>query len=262
MKLEIGNVLLSSAVAITLLLAGVTQAQTSATAQAAAKGGGTPKPTDAESLALQRERLEVDKEKIASDRLTDGKKLDVERAKVEVEKAKLELEKTKAAWAEIATVVPFLGVLVTLMFSVWSFTRQSRMQVTAQKDAAKLAFEIKAAEIAFEGKSPEAVLNRGNALKAMFADRLDESFLKGFDPNRFGGSKEPPESKQFLLELLVKYPQEKKRILDYWNQLFPGDYEWLQRVKVEDPPASEPAGGADDPDRSVTMIVYGSRRDR
>src|SRR4051794_9195560 len=84
MKLRTSTALLGGMAAITLLLAEASEAQTTTTAQLAAKGGQSVKPLDAESLALQRERLELDKQKIASDSVTDDKKLDLEREKVEV----------------------------------------------------------------------------------------------------------------------------------------------------------------------------------
>jgi hypothetical protein len=185
--------------------------------------GKTLSAKDEEDLAAQRERLELDKKKFASDREKEGKEL-------EIEKAKLEVEQSKVPWSAASTIVPLLAALFTIGYSVWSFRKQNTLQSEAQKAAAKLDFEIKAAEIAFAGKSPQAVQNRGGTLKEMFGDRLPDKFPGSFDPKLYGGDKEDPEGKKLLLELLLKYPDKKEDILKYWDQLFPGDYQWLERV--------------------------------
>jgi hypothetical protein len=190
--------------------------------------GVKPVSTDPnEASAIQRERLELEKEKFVWDRAGEKEKLDLERSK-------LKIEESKVLWSALSTIVPLLGVLFTIVYSVWSFKKQSALQIAAQNESAKLNFEIKAAEIAFGGSSPQAVLNRGGALKAIFGNRLPEGFLTRFDPATFGGDKEAPEEKKFFLELLVKYPERKKEIEGYWRQLFPGDDRWLSRVKFDD----------------------------
>lgn len=175
---------------------------------------------------IQRERLDLEKQKLASDRAAERERLNLERSKLEV-------ERSKVVWSALSTIVPLLGVLLTVAYSAWSFTRQTALQIAAQNDAAKLAFEVKAAEIAFAGRSPQAVFNRGKALKAMFGSRLPDGFLAQFDPNIYGGDKEDPDVKKFFLELIVKHPDQKVQILKYWREIFPGDAAWLGRVNLE-----------------------------
>lgn len=164
----------------------------------------------------------------------------IEEKKLALEYQKLEVERSKAIWSAMATIVPLLAALGTLIYSVWSFSKQTTQTATLQKDAAtetarlqnesaKLQFEIKAAEIAFAGKTPEAVTNRANVLKTIFGARLPENFPPPLDPKQHGGGKESPEEKLFFLELLLKYPDKETEIIKGWEVLF-GDT-WLDRVK-------------------------------
>jgi hypothetical protein len=117
----------------------------------------------------------------------------------------------------------------TLGYSIWSFRKQATETARLQNDSAKLQFEIKAAEIAFSGKSPKAVQNRGTVLKKMFGDRLPENFPAPFDAEAHGGGKETPAEKLVFLELLLKYPDKKQEIVEFWAGLFSD--QWLERVK-------------------------------
>lgn len=181
-----------------------------------------PGPTPGVS-GIERERLDFDREKWAAEQAA-------ERARVALEREKLVVERDKERSSFYATLGTWAGILLTFGYSVWSFRKQSEFQARAQQHAAQLQFEIKAAEIAFAGKTPQAVLNRGRALKKMFGDRLPDSFLDQFDPKNFGGDKETPEPKQALLELLMQHADKQPLVLKLWSQLFPGDHEWLKRI--------------------------------
>ena len=178
---------------------------------------------EAEDLALQRERLELDRQKFAGESAAEKQKL-------QIDQAKLDQEKTNAHLTAIVSLLPLLAAIGTLVYSIWSFRQQIAQQSRLQNEAAQLQFQIKAAEIAFAGaKTPEAVQNRSQALKALFGDRLPPNFAHGFDPLTAGGGKEVPEAKQFFLELLLKYPQRAVEITNLWFALFEED--WVERVR-------------------------------
>jgi hypothetical protein len=118
----------------------------------------------------------------------------------------------------MSSIIPLVVALSTLAFSIWSFRQQGSHEV-----------ELKAAEFAFLGKTPEAVLNRCKALKQIFGDRLPKDFGASFNPLDHGGGKEDSESKKFFIELLLKYPQQRSDIIQFWGALF-GDA-WLDRLK-------------------------------
>jgi hypothetical protein len=104
---------------------------------------------------------------------------------------------------------------------VWSLRQQTRQQ-----------FELKAAEIMFAAATPKAMKKRGEYLMAIVGKRLPDDFLSRFQPE----VKEPSTEKLQLLELLLKYRANSREVLQLWDQLFPGDYEWLERVSLPDKP--------------------------
>jgi hypothetical protein len=168
------------------------------------------------------ERLELERQKLAEETREASERSQIERAK-------LDFEKSNAFRSLFSSMVPLLVALGTLAFSIYSFRKQAQQQNESQERAARLQFEIKAAEIAFAGKTPEAVANRAQALRAIFADRLPNQFAGSFQPGEHGGGKESPDEKKFFLELLMKYPDHKAEIFTLWQSLF-GD-EWLDRVQ-------------------------------
>jgi hypothetical protein len=164
-----------------------------------------------QSSTIEQERLQLEGQKLAADE-------NMENRKIEIEKAKLDVERSTAKWTAMSSIIPLMVALLTLAYSIWSFRQQGRQQV-----------ELKAAEFAFLGKTPEAVQNRCKALKAIFGRHLPSDFGSAFDPSDHGGGKEDSESKKFLIELLLKYPQQKAELTQFWEKLF-GD-PWLDRVK-------------------------------
>jgi len=164
-----------------------------------------------QSPTIEQERLQLERQKLAADADTESRKLGIEQAK-------LDIEKSTAKWSVMASTVPLMVALMTLAYSVWSFRQQGRQQV-----------ELKAAEFAFLGKTPEAVRNRAKALRQIFGRHLPTDFGNSFDPSDYGGGKEDPESKKFFVELLLKYPERRTELTQLWAELF-GD-EWLKRVK-------------------------------
>lgn len=170
---------------------------------------------------LDRDRLDFDKEKFNKDSTREDKKLGN--------------EEVKTYLSAVSTVVPIIAALITIGYGMWSFRKQTTETAKLQNDSAKLQFEIKAAEIAFSGKTPEAVKNRATVLKKIFGERLPKDFPPPFKPEEHGGGKETSEDKMVFLELLLKYPDKKQEIFKLWDLVF-GDA-WLDRIKpllVED----------------------------
>lgn len=200
--------------------------QRSQSSKPLAQKGTSTSTSDSGDLLLQRERLELDKQKFLSDTNIENKKLEVERDKVQV-------ERSTSKWSAFSAVAPLTIALGTLVFSIWSFHRQGRVQSSMQLEAAKLQFEIKAAEIAFSGKTATAVVNRAKALKIIFPDRLPDDFTKGFSPTDFGANKEPSDEKKVFLDFILKYPGREAEVVALWAQLFPGDQGWLERVNIQ-----------------------------
>lgn len=165
--------------------------------------GGMPSAEE-QRLALDRDRLEFEKQKFA---------VETKRENDEFQK-----EKIQQYWSEASTMVPVIAALLTLVYGIWSF-----------RETAKLQFFIKAAEIAFAGKTPEAVENRAKLLKKIFGKRLPNDFPPTIEAGEHGGGKEPPEMKIAFVEMLLKYPEQGQKILSLWTTLF-GD-SWLEKVE-------------------------------
>jgi hypothetical protein len=162
-----------------------------------------------ENLHLQQARFEFDKKKAESD--------------ADREERKLGVEKSKVWWSAIATAVPLVVGVIVVIAGFRSQYKQSKHQ-----------FELKAAEIIFTGTTPQAVLNRGKVLKALFGDNLSKDFLKDFKPEDYSGYKETSEDKRFFLEQILKTPEKKSEITQLWFRTFPGDYKWLVRAFPEE----------------------------
>jgi hypothetical protein len=194
------------------------------------KAAVQPRANDSKEIQCSNvfaESLENRKLELERDKFTEEVKTNREKSQIEWEK--LQVEKLNANRSLISSSLPLLAAFATLAFSIWSFRKQAQQQTAMQAETARLQFEVKAAEIAFSGKTPEAVANRAKALKAMFDGRLPQNFASSFDPGQHGGGKEDPEAKKFFVELLLKYPDRKSEIFGLWHELF-GD-EWLQRAR-------------------------------
>ena len=172
-------------------------------------------PVDDRRLQLDHDRLEFDKQKFESD--------------TALAREKLQQDERHEKWAALGTILPFLAGFSTLVYSVWSFRKQAIATAVLQKEAATLQFEMKAAEIAFAGKTPTAVQHRAQALTKVFGDRLPASFPAPLDVGALGEKEESPAEKLQFLELLLKYPDRQRQALDLWKALF--EDEWLDRVE-------------------------------
>ena len=188
-------------------------------------------PIDDRRLQLDRDRLEFDREKFESD--------------TALAREKLQQDESHEIWAALGTLLPFLAGFCTLAYSVWSFRRQAIATAVLQKEAATLQFEMKAAEIAFAGKTPTAVQNRAQALKKVFGDRLPASFPAPLDVDALGEKEESSAEKLQFLELLLKYPDRQRQAFELWKTLF--EDEWLDRV--------EPIVGSANPAGAAAPVV-------
>lgn len=173
--------------------------------------------------ALEIQKLELERQKFI-----EATAAEKERARIEW--AKLEFEKSNASRAMWTSMGPLLGSLLAIGLGIVTLGIQVRQQKEIQKLTAELQFEIKAAEIAFGGKTPTAVKNRAGLLKKIFPDRLPKDFIaKSFEPTEYGGKTENSESKKEFLELLAKYPEQQKMVYEVWKALFEED--WIEKVK-------------------------------
>lgn len=202
------RMILSAAVAAIILLLGASALSKPRSKARIESPPVPPTLTELENTRLQRERLEFDKDKAKSD---------AERAEKTIK-----VEESKVFWSALATGVPLAVGVIAIAAGVWNQNRQARNQ-----------FELKAAEIIFSGTTPQAVLRRGKALKAIFGTNLSRDFLSDFKPENIGDPKEPSEQKLAFLDHVLKTPDKQADIVKLWFALFPGDFRWLARFAPE-----------------------------
>src|SRR4051794_14772817 len=90
--------------------------------------------------------------------------LALEMQKLDIEREKLAVERHKAKWAAAAVIVPLIAAIFTVALGLYVTHQQSKSQ-----------FELKAAEIVMQSKSPEEALGRAKTFIAMFPDKLPPS---------------------------------------------------------------------------------------
>ncbi|MFN2498667.1 MAG: hypothetical protein ABR557_06225 [Pyrinomonadaceae bacterium] len=133
----------------------------------------------------------------------DKPKFELEQRKVQIEEEKLELQRK-------AMLVTGLSVFVPLLIGVYAIRAQARS-----------GFELKAAEIVLNAKSPFASLTKAKALKTLFPKRLPESFARTFDPKEYAAPS--VENKIEILKIIAANADYKQEIIAMWKQLFPAD---------------------------------------
>jgi hypothetical protein len=151
------------AVALLLLLGGTTSAEQGPQPRNAATrkdaSASTPEQGD---TSLQRQRLEFDKQKLASDTDIENRKLKIEREKLEAEESIL---------SHASAMAPWIVAFGTLISSILSFRKQAELQ-----------FEIKAAEIAFSARAAECRKSQGQGPKVDFPQTSSQGLHKRFRP--------------------------------------------------------------------------------
>lgn len=141
----------------------------------------------------------------------------------ELERQKLEVERLKA-WATGGSIfIPlFLGILTL----AW----QTRTSNSLKDREARDQFDLKAAEILFEGDNTRATKNRAKALTVLFPNRFPENFGDAFEPTQFGGPRYDAKLEVFKAACeKVSTPIDVYRI---WHELFPGD-KWIKPLIPE-----------------------------
>lgn len=189
----------------------------SCVAAAQPKAPPQPPPVSSPSLdliKLEREKLEYQKE---------------------LEKQKLDVERLKA-WATGGS------ILIPLILGVFTLAWQTRSANKLKDREAKDQFDLKAAEILFEGDNTRATKNRAKALTVLFPNRFPVNFGDAFEPTQFGGPRYDAKLEVFKAACeKVNTPLDVYRV---WHSLFPGDH-WIKplipELSVQSPSGDDPA---------------------
>jgi hypothetical protein len=147
---------------------------------------------------------------------------EIERLKFEFHKAneyeKLQVERQKA-WISGA------ALLIPLLLGVFTLYWQSRSAMRLREREANDAFELKAAEIVFEGDNTRATKNKARAMRVLFPDRLPPDFGDDFEPSQFGGPRY--DAKVEVFRAACAKVQSPAQVYRVWQQLFPAD-DWIK----------------------------------
>lgn len=155
------------------------------------------------------EQLLIEKEKIA-----------LEREKFLFEKEKLKSDRISKVITILTIIIPIIICLVTYYQSTQNLKRQ-----------AEIDFELKSAEIIMDTSNVIASYNKAQALKALFPDRIPETFAERFEPQKYGTtSSNNTDSKIKLLTLIIENPDQKELVLKIWQEFFPND-DWVKSIK-------------------------------
>jgi hypothetical protein len=163
----------------------------------------------------------ADNDAIEKDRQYDLalRQLELDRLKYQLEVQKAQDEKSKTVWTAASIVLSFAIGAGTLLFGILTQNRQARLE-----------FEMKAAEIVMDAKGPRGALTKAQILSSLFPKRLPPNFAESMDKEHFKGSS--AESKRELLKLLAE-KSSPAQIVQYWQQLFPGD-DWPKHLVITD----------------------------
>jgi hypothetical protein len=131
----------------------------------------------------------------------EGLNLDVEKVAIEKEKLLLERDKMKLethkVWLTGASIfIPLLIAAISFSISFYTSAQQAKLQtqlqakqaenqLAMQERQAKDQFELKAAEIAMNARTPLEAKTKAKALANLFPDRLPSNFAESFDPNLY-----------------------------------------------------------------------------
>ena len=146
----------------------------------------------------------------------ENKRLTIEEQKLQIELQKLKIEKSKLMWSSLLGIIPLLAVVFTIFYGVHSQRQQERTQ-----------FQLKAAEIMFNGKDAYEIRSRADILNMIFPDKLPADFSKKFYPDSLGYySRYEIDAKLELLKMLVSKSKDRDEIIDNWKKVFPDD-KWI-----------------------------------
>lgn len=136
---------------------------------------------------------------------------------VELEEKKLTVERQKM-WLTAGSIV--VSVFVPLFIGAMTLRSQARV-----------AFELKAAELVLSSASPWVAQGRVNVLKSLFRERLGDHFAASFNKEEFPGVRHT-ELKLALFEALAQDPAKKEQVVQLWRDLFPNEKAWFDELPL------------------------------
>jgi hypothetical protein len=173
---------------------------------------------DGQRLALERDRLALEKERAAATERLEQDKLALERERLAVSRQQV----PQTNWTAVSVLLSALIGSGTLLYSFYSLKEQSKLQ-----------FKIKAADIAMgDARNETVAFHRARWLKVVFKDLLPDNFGNDFGAKdvedkaafSFGNS---VERKIELMKLVAEKAPDVDTIINTWRKLNPDD-DWFK----------------------------------
>jgi hypothetical protein len=187
---------------LTFFLLGIVQGNIStsnAKVQNMTLDGQTPISSAAPDINLEREKLDIEQ-----------KKLDLERLKVEI-------EQSNSRWIKVPVFITLLVAAITVWVNIWS-----------QRQQARNAFDIKAAEIIMNSKVPDEVTRKAEVISSLFPNRVTKKFAKSFNPSNYYEAMGPDRRADFI-KLLIENWELREEIISMYSLAYNQD-PWFKTV--------------------------------
>lgn len=150
----------------------------------------------------------------------DTERRDLELKKIIAETAKIERDTKYWYLPALITIVPFLGVVLTILIQ-----RKSALDIQRRTEQASL--EMKIAEIVMASPTPGIASARMEILTQLYSGRIRPEFVRNFDIDRFAGTR-LWEMKMVVFKLLAENPDKRESILSALRKTFPEDKDrWI-----------------------------------
>lgn len=165
-----------------------------------------------QSAVSQPQRIEnqIEQEKLAFEKVTEARKFYLEMSKA---------------------ILTALSIALPLIIGLRSINKQIKTAFALKEVEAKNSFELKAAELLLNSKTPGQLHAKARALMKLFptaplpVDFADS--VQSFNPGEFAGPS--IEWKLELFKILAAHPDQKDSAIKLWKQLFPAD-KWIDNL--------------------------------
>jgi hypothetical protein len=141
-------------------------------------------------------------------------KLELERQKVSIELDKARTEKAKIKWTAFASIIPFLAIIATIAFGIWTMQQQSR-----------LSLQLEIAKAIMQSSRPEEAVARGQFYKNLFPNEVPDQFFGHSDSALDWSPKDVSSAaKVDFIRLVAARGLDPAQTVTMWHLLFPDDY--------------------------------------
>ena len=173
-----------------------------------------------------------------------------QRMENQIEQEKLAFEKeteVRKIYLEIfKAILTATSIALPLIIGLYSIHKQIKTAFVLKEVEARNSFELKAAELLLNSKTPGQLHAKARALMKLFPTApLPPNFadsVESFKPDEFTGPS--IEWKVELFKILVAHPDQKEGAIKLWKQLFPAD-KWIDNLaeSSRSPLKSDSGGG-------------------